>query len=83
MDDASLNMMFSHAVGPDGRVWVSCTIMASPYANFTFGVPADKTLDFVRQFSEQMRACQAEASRMAKGLIVATDVLPTELTRGR
>lgn len=66
-------MGFGPVKGPDGKMWVSVTIMLG-IASFTFGVPADQGLDFLKDFSENFRTVQAECMRIGGGLVIATAV---------
>jgi hypothetical protein len=60
---------FNPAIGPDGQAYVSVSVLLG-VASFTFGVPADTALDWLKGFNEQFRACQADLKRAASGLIV-------------
>jgi len=72
MDDggatASLGFGFGVTRAPDGSMYVTCTIHTSA-TSFTFGIPQEQALTWVKDFGDNWRAAQAEAKREASGLV--------------
>ncbi len=57
----TLNFGVSPAKGPDGRTYVSVTV-AVGLVSFTFGMPQEQALDWLKGFNEAFRAAQRDAS---------------------
>lgn len=71
----TLGYSFQVTQTPDDRVWVAVTINLG-VASFTWGLPVDQALDFLRDFNEGFRMAQADGAKLARGIVVPGLIVP-------
>lgn len=71
-----LNMSFFPSTDQAGNLWVGVSIAFGPLS-FTFGVPADQALDWLKGFDREFRGAQAAAVQEGRKLVLAPHGLLT------
>jgi len=65
----SYGISITHGPDTTGKWWMMITVQ-SAVMSFTYGVPVDGALDFIRDFAQNFRDVHADAKRKASGIVM-------------
>jgi len=65
----SYGISITHGPDTTGKWWIMITVQSAAMS-FTYGVPRDTALDFIRDFAQSFRDVQADAKQKASGIVL-------------